>query len=907
MSHFSKINLASAVLCFVLIPLSFLSAQGKVYLVIGSDTALWDGMDVANFHCTYVLSLFTDPGRNAYKVMDPAFRAQNVDSYGQTIKFTWWMMGGNIFRYATNKNVPVPNTMTLYAMKQHHAASIAKFGDELTMHYHTFVWTDYDKDGIYWWNQAKKFTESADDFDVTLSQYLLEENTFPVSFRSGWHAMDNDWQRTLDALLPFSMHDDYPAVRTDTTEPIDNVFDWSKSSKEYVPFHPSLDNYQLSGSCKGYNLRSTYMASMDSATMVSIFAKANAGVDQVVCLWAHLPEDDFPANATRINRLAHAAEGKYPSVKFRYCTAVEAMQRWLRTSDATPPTITLSEKRAGNDLTFVVTSNEPLFQPQPFVAVKDVYEKYTRLRTRQTGTSEWTTIDPLAAGSIAKVGVAATDTVGNLSTAFLRYLSDDIYVDNKDSAYTEIAGAWSTVTKSAWGTDARVATLGQTDSAKVQWKPTIPQSGRYNLSLQIPSVTNPATKLYFRVLSKGQLVQSTTYEKSLTAGDWVYAGTAQLEAGSQTTFEMLVKAADGQAGKLVAADVFKLSALVRDRQIVASNTSIDFGEVSESDTARITFQIENRGTLPLTITSVRATLSSVFAVSALPLSIDPMQPGLITIALVGGSRGAVLDTLLISSNDPSQPVLPIPLTAKVVPYFQVADNDDASKYKEFGPWSTSNAQAYGASSRFSYLPTTAGTCAIYSMTLKKTGVYVIQIIVPTTTNASTRAKYVLRIGSTIADSVFVDQNANSGTWVTILTRSLPASIPIDFVVSDASTASSGAVVLRADALRCSLRQEVTSVEKKRSEILPDSYMLSQNHPNPFNPSTRIEYAVPKSGIVSLRVFDMLGREVAVLVDGSVEAGWYSVNFNAQNLSSGVYLYRLESRGFAQTLKMVVLK
>jgi hypothetical protein len=193
------------------------------------------------------------------------------------------------------------------------------------------------------------------------------------------------------------------------------------------------------------------------------------------------------------------------------------------------------------------------------------------------------------------------------------------------------------------------------------------------------------------------------------------------------------------------------------------------------------------------------------------------------------------------------------------------------------------------------------------MTLKKTGTYDIQIIVPKTVNASTRAKYVLRIGSTIADSVFVDQNANSGTWVTILTRSLPASIPIDFVVSDASTDPAGGTVLRADALRCSLRQEATSVEKRDSENLPSSYVLRQNHPNPFNPSTRIEYAVPKAGNVSLRVFDMLGREVAVLVDGMVEAGWYAVNFNAQNLASGVYLYRLESRGFAQTLKMVVLK
>jgi hypothetical protein len=894
------------VLFFVSIPFSILAAQGKVYLVLGSDTATWDGMGTDRFHDTYALAVFTNPGGNAYKVMDPAFRAPIVDSYGQTVKLTWWMMGGNIFRYATNKDVPMANTMTLYAMKKHHAAAIARFGDELTMHYHTFVWTDYDKDGVYWWNQARKFTESADDFDVTLAQYLLEENTFPVSFRSGWHAMDNDWQRTIDSLLPFSMHDDWPAVRNDTTEPIDNVYDWSKSSKEFVPFHPSYDNYQLPGSLKGYNLRSIYMASLDSASMVSIFAKANAGVDQVVCLWAHLPETDFPDNVSRIDRLAHAAAAKYAGVKFRYCSAVEGMQRWLGTTDFTPPTVTISEKRSGNGLTFVVTSNEPLFQVQPFVAVKDIYEKHTHLRTRQTGVGEWTTTTSLPAGSVAKVGVAVTDTVGNQRIAFLRYLPDDIYVDNGDSAYAEIAGTWAPAGKSVWGNDARIATLGQSDSAKIQWKPRIPQSCRYNYFVQIPPVSNAAGKITFRVVTNGQVIQSTYFDQPLTTADWVYAGTVQLEAGSQTIFEMVAKG-DGQAGKVVAADVFKLTALVRDRQIVVSNSAITFGDVSELDTARVTIQIENRGTQALTIASMRAALPSIQTTSSMPLVIGPMQSAPVTLVFVSSNRSLVSDTLVIASNDPSQPLMRIPLTANVVSYFRIVDNDDKVSYKEFGTWSTSTAQAYGASSRYSSLPTPPGTYAMYSMTLKKSGLYDVQIIVPKTVNASSRAKYVVRRGGLNIDSVFVDQNANSGGWVTILTRTLPASIPIDFVLSDAITTAASGLVLRADALRCSLRQEITDVRQDVSSVLPEKFVLKQNHPNPFNPSTRIEYGVPVSGHISLRVYDMLGREVSVVYDGPAEAGWYTANFQARNLTSGVYLYRLESVGFSQTLKMVVLK
>jgi hypothetical protein len=198
-------------------------AQGTVYLVLGSDTAIWDGMGTDRFNDTYVDALFTDPTNNAYKVMDQAFRNQLVDSYGQTMKFTWWMMGGNIFRYATNKNFPIPNIMTVYLMRKYHGEAIRKFGDEITMHYHTFVWSDYNNDGLFFWNQAHTFLESKDDFDVTLAQYLLEENTFPVSFRSGWHYMDNEWQKYLNELLPFNIDYYYTNVRKDTVEPIDNV------------------------------------------------------------------------------------------------------------------------------------------------------------------------------------------------------------------------------------------------------------------------------------------------------------------------------------------------------------------------------------------------------------------------------------------------------------------------------------------------------------------------------------------------------------------------------------------------------------------------------------------------------------------------------------------------------------
>ena len=85
------------------------------------------------------------------------------------------------------------------------------------------------------------------------------------------------------------------------------------------------------------------------------------------------------------------------------------------------------------------------------------------------------------------------------------------------------------------------------------------------------------------------------------------------------------------------------------------------------------------------------------------------------------------------------------------------------------------------------------------------------------------------------------------------------------------------------------------------------YTLNQNYPNPFNPSTTIQYSIPESGNVKLSVFNSLGEEVANLVDGNKEAGTYRINFNADELSSGIYYYRISINNFSSIKKMILLK
>jgi hypothetical protein len=88
---------------------------------------------------------------------------------------------------------------------------------------------------------------------------------------------------------------------------------------------------------------------------------------------------------------------------------------------------------------------------------------------------------------------------------------------------------------------------------------------------------------------------------------------------------------------------------------------------------------------------------------------------------------------------------------------------------------------------------------------------------------------------------------------------------------------------------------------------PQTYELSQNYPNPFNPTTSIKYNIPGPGFVELIVFDALGREIAKLVNGNIEAGSHSVDFNAGGLPSGIYFYRISSGDFTDIKKMMLVK
>lgn len=89
--------------------------------------------------------------------------------------------------------------------------------------------------------------------------------------------------------------------------------------------------------------------------------------------------------------------------------------------------------------------------------------------------------------------------------------------------------------------------------------------------------------------------------------------------------------------------------------------------------------------------------------------------------------------------------------------------------------------------------------------------------------------------------------------------------------------------------------------------VPKAFALHQNYPNPFNPSTRIKFDIPKTGYVSIKLYDIVGNEVAVITDGIQNAGYFEAEFNASNYASGVYFYKMESESFSDVKRMILIK
>ncbi|MHB1050421.1 MAG: family 10 glycosylhydrolase [Bacteroidota bacterium] len=205
----------------------------------------------------------------------------------------------------------------------------------------------------------------------------------------------------------------------------------------------------------------------------------------------------------------------------------------------------------------------------------------------------------------------------------------------------------------------------------------------------------------------------------------------------------------------------------------------------------------------------------------------------------------------------------------------------------------------------------------YTLPVPADGWYTVYAFVPWNSIRSQRAPYDLFDSSGTAIRVRIDQSTNKNNgWVKIGDSFLTQGNQKVLRISNDSVGQYRSVA--ADAVMLTINRKlspnVVVTEVQRENFIsarPDNFWLGQNYPNPFNPATTILFSVPNTAgrgdAISLRIYDVLGRVVTTLVNDVRTAGNYSVNFDASQLSSGIYYYQLRSGSFAKTKKMVLMK
>ncbi|OQY72839.1 MAG: hypothetical protein B6D45_08730 [Ignavibacteriales bacterium UTCHB3] len=264
----------------------------------------------------------------------------------------------------------------------------------------------------------------------------------------------------------------------------------------------------------------------------------------------------------------------------------------------------------------------------------------------------------------------------------------------------------------------------------------------------------------------------------------------------------------------------------------------------------------------------------------------------------GGTYQRPVAAILALVSPDSIPLLP--------PVFHLVKIDNAdSLIVKTGTWALSNVSGYWGNTPSLYSNAGAGESTLkWKMELPRTAFYDVYAWWVAASNRATDAPYIIKHKNG-TDTVRVNQAINGSRWNRL--GSFEFSTDPSEGVTLSNAVSTAGTVVNADALRLVSFDSVFVSVKEPELILPKEFALNQNYPNPFNPSTIISFSLPNDAEVSLTIYDVMGREISTIMSGFKNAGKYSVEFNAENLNSGVYFYKLNAGAFTQTRKMVLIK
>ena len=322
----------------------------------------------------------TYPVSSITRVFDSSFRQSTRDSYSNGIKLTWfvemdYLTSKSLFYNATHLTGYSGYTALLDLMRTNWGTQIQSYGDSIEYHHHF----EYYSDGIW------KIAEHGPDASYpgyqmsALDKMIIDRSFYPSSFRSGWDLQSIPLSNWLEQWIPFDF------------SPLHTASGWYPSNE-----YPGMNLWQAQ------TAHLSYYADIQSA-----FTKARNQGSSIYSFYMHC-YDNMTSEINYLQSTLNSIANIYTDVTFKYVTAAQAMQLALGYNDVTPPTFTVSR----NSSTYIISSDETLWNNNPYIAVLYNSGTYSHLAASLIGTNTWK-VDIPSSATVNKIGVAANDLYGN--------------------------------------------------------------------------------------------------------------------------------------------------------------------------------------------------------------------------------------------------------------------------------------------------------------------------------------------------------------------------------------------------------------------------------------------------------------------------------------------------------------
>ncbi|MGE5499970.1 MAG: phosphodiester glycosidase family protein [Syntrophothermus sp.] len=266
--------------------------------------------------------------------------------------------------------------------------------------------------------------------------------------------------------------------------------------------------------------------------------------------------------------------------------------------------------------------------------------------------------------------------------------------------------------------------------------------------------------------------------------------------------------------------------------------------------------------------------------------------------LISSSRALPAILAIVNPDSMGLPRTPV--------YQKVIDTGDQDARLSGGWFASANAGYYGTTPAMLCGTGDGSATCTFSLNTPASAVYEVYGWWVASSNRAKDVPFIIKhkYGT---DTVYADQTANGSAWTMIGRYTFRGDSTDKVIITNGAKAGSYVV---ADAIRIISYDSITGIDERKSpdnRFLPDRYELKQNYPNPFNPITSIIYSIPFKSHVELKVFDLLGREISILVNEQKSPGEYKTQFDGSSLPSGVYLYTIQAGSFRNSKKLLLLK